>query len=88
MCHSGPAIRAMASVSWLRVSCTLPAVRARVDNLGTKLLAYVVDKNPSTLTRWQSQRNQPPIEAVRTLRLAYQVCKLLESEQSDQTIRA
>jgi hypothetical protein len=58
------------------------------EKLGTKLVAFMVDKDPSSVGRWRSGRSKPSDEAVRTMRSAYQVFQMLERHDSDATIRA
>lgn len=71
------------------VEITIPDLMAALtQKLGSKLVAYIVSKDPSTLSRWRSQESHPSDESTRALRTAYQVFQLLESEESDHTIRA
>ncbi len=63
-------------------------VKALIGKLGTKIVAFIADKNPSTISRWASGENVPDEYALRSLRAAYQVFDLLESEESDHTTRA
>lgn len=58
------------------------------EKLGPKLVAFVAGKGSSTVSRWRTGNIQPTEEALRPLRTAYQVFTLLESEESDHTIRA
>lgn len=58
------------------------------DKLGAKLVAFIVDKDLSTISRWKRGASTPTEDALRPLRVAYQVFQLLESEESDHTIRA
>lgn len=62
-------------------------VGALVDKLGARLVAYVVDRDRSTISRWASS-GELPLEADRALRAVYQVFRLLEPIESDHTIRA
>lgn len=63
-------------------------VVALKDKLGTRLAAFIADKDPSTINRWSTGETEPSEEALRPLRAAYQVFDLLEREESDHTIRA
>lgn len=63
-------------------------VSALCGKLGAKLVAFTANKNASTITRWKSGDVAAPEDALRPLRVAYQVFALLESEESDHTIRA
>jgi len=66
----------------------LDLVAALCDKLGAKLVAFIVDKDPSTVSRWKTGATVPPEEELRPLRVAFQVFQLLESAESDPTIRA
>lgn len=58
------------------------------DKLGAKLLAFIVGKDPSTISRWRQGKPIPDEETLRPLRVAFQVFQLLESAEADPTIRA
>jgi hypothetical protein len=62
-------------------------VQALTSKLGTRLICFVVDKDKSTISRWK-QGTPLPLEASQALRSIYQVFRLLESSESDHTIRA
>lgn len=62
-------------------------VEALTSKLGTRLICFVVDKDKSTISRWK--KGAPlPLEASQAFRSIYQVFRLLESGESDHTIRA
>lgn len=63
-------------------------VEALVSKLGTRLVCFVVNKDKSTLSRWKRGSTPLPLEASQALRSIYQVFRLLESSESDHTIRA
>lgn len=63
-------------------------ITAVVNKLGTRLVGFVVDKDKSTLTRWRKGDIAVPDESSKRLRLVYQIFRLLESSESDYTIRA
>ncbi len=63
-------------------------VEALSNKLGSKLVAFIADKAPSTVSRWRTAKSPASEDALRPLRTAYQVFTLLESEESDHTIRA
>lgn len=63
-------------------------VKALTAKLGIKLVAFVVDKDTSTVSRWRSGSSQPGGDSLRALRTAYQVFQLLEHSEADATIRA
>lgn len=63
-------------------------VSALSEKLGSKIVAYIADKNVSTINRWKDAERTPDEAALQPLRTAYQVFDLLETEESDHTIRA
>ena len=63
-------------------------VAALIDKLGVSIVAFMVDRDKTTVRRWAKGESALPLEANRALRLVYQVFKLLESVESDHTIRA
>lgn len=63
-------------------------VEALISKLGTRLVCFVVGKDKSTITRWKASESPLPLEASQALRTIYQVFRLLESSESDHTIRA
>lgn len=62
-------------------------VEALTLKLGTKLVAFIVDRDASTISRWKAGATVDE-SALRPLRIAYQVIKMLESVEADATIRA
>lgn len=62
-------------------------IEALTTKLGTKLVAFIADRDPSTLSRWKSGTGAGE-EALRPLRITYQVVKMLEPVEADATIRA
>jgi hypothetical protein len=62
-------------------------VEALTTKLGTKLVAFIVDRDPSTLSRWKNGTDAGET-ALLPLRITYQVVKMLESAEADATIRA
>lgn len=78
---------ARAHKSSLRIG-TRDLVAALTMKLGTRLLSFIAEKDQSTISRWKSGKTQPSDENLRPLRTAYQVFALLESAESDHTIRA
>lgn len=62
-------------------------VNALNDKLGARIVAFMVKRDKSTVTRWANGTTLP-LEAGRALRVVYQVFKTLESVESDHTIRA
>lgn len=62
-------------------------VGALTSKLGTRLVAFVVGRDPSTISRWKSghEAGEP---SLLPLRVAYQVVKMLEPVEADATIRA
>ena len=63
-------------------------VAALNSKLGAKLVAYIVDRDVSTLSRWQSGKTTAGEAALLPLRVAYQVIQTLERHEADPTIRA
>lgn len=63
-------------------------VNALIEKLGARLLAFMVNRDPSTLSRWKKGEVTIPSECSGALRLIYQVFRMLESHESDHTIRA
>lgn len=62
-------------------------VEALTSKLGTKLVAFVVDRDPSTISRWKAG-SEAGEASLLPLRIAYQVVKMLEPVEADATIRA
>lgn len=62
-------------------------VEALTAKLGTKLVAFIVDRDPSTISRWKSGTEADETSLL-PLRIAYQVVKMLEPVEADATIRA
>lgn len=56
--------------------------------LGSKLVAHLVDRSPSTVSRWRTGKTTLDETALVPLRVSYQIFKLLENEEADPTIRA
>lgn len=63
-------------------------VAALTQKLGAKLVAYIVDRDTSTISRWQSGKTEAGEAALLPLRVSYQVIQLLERHEADATIRA
>jgi hypothetical protein len=63
-------------------------VTALCDKLGPKSVAYIVDRDASSISRWKSGASDPGEAALRPLRVTYQVFQMLEGLESDHTIRA
>lgn len=63
-------------------------VAALNKKLGPKLVAFIADRNPTTIARWEKGPTVASEEALRPLRVAYQIIKLLERKEADATIRA
>ncbi len=63
-------------------------VQALTLKLGTRLVCFTVGKDKSTISRWKTGETPLPIESAQALRTIYQVFRLLESSESDHTIRA
>lgn len=62
-------------------------VEALTSKLGTKLVAFIVDRDPSTISRWKAGAEASEASLL-PLRIAYQVVKMLEPVEADATIRA
>lgn len=62
-------------------------IEALSTKLGTKLVAFIADKNAATLSRWKNG-NEASEVALQPLRLTYQIVKMLEGYEADATIRA
>lgn len=62
-------------------------VEALTSKLGTKLVAFIVDRDPSTISRWKAGAEAGEASLL-PLRIAYQVVKMLEPVEADATIRA
>ncbi|GAA1811312.1 hypothetical protein [Nesterenkonia flava] len=56
--------------------------------LGRQLLAFIVGKDPKSLSRWAAGTHSPKDREEKILRNAYQVFALLDPVESDHTIRA
>jgi uncharacterized protein (DUF2384 family) len=63
-------------------------VKFLVDLLGSKLTAYVVSVDVSTISRWSTGKATPSVEAERKLRATYQIARLLITADADHTARA
>ena len=63
-------------------------VTALVTKLGTRLVAFIADRDRSTVSRWKQDDANLPDNASQALRLVYEIFRLLEGEESDHTIRA
>jgi hypothetical protein len=63
-------------------------VAALTEKLGPKLVAFIVERNASTLSRWKTGSIDAGEASLLPLRQAYQVIRLLESAEADSTIRA
>jgi hypothetical protein len=63
-------------------------VEALTAKLGVKLVAFIVDRDTSTISRWKSGNHEAAESALLPLRIAYQVTQMLESHEADATIRA
>ncbi len=71
------------------VESTAEIARFLGENLGPKLVAFIVGADPKTVTRWAHSNGRTPQEdAERRLRGAYQVFQLLQTVESPHTIRA
>lgn len=62
-------------------------IEALTSKLGTKLVAFIVDRDPSTISRWKSGTEAGETSLL-PLRVAYQAIKMLEPVEADATIRA
>lgn len=62
-------------------------VNALIDKLGARILGYAVNRDKSTLSRWRNKATVPD-DASQAMRVIYQIFRLLESVESDHTIRA
>jgi len=62
-------------------------IEALTSKLGTKVVAFIVDRDPSTISRWKAGTDAGEASLL-PLRIAYQVVKLLEPVEADATIRA
>jgi hypothetical protein len=58
-----------------------------VETLGAKLVAFMVGRDPSTISRWTTGGVPQRDDAVRTLLLAYQVVDVLSTVEAAPTIR-
>lgn len=87
--HAGMAATARTSAhrSSVEVSQT-DLVEALCDKLGAKIVGYIVNRTPSTVSRWKSGDIEAGEAALLPLRITYQVIRLLESAEADATIRA
>lgn len=63
-------------------------VAALEEKLGARLLAFIVDRSQSTISRWKSESTEAGEASLLPLRVAYQVVRLLENAEADVTIRA
>src|SRR5699024_6730541 len=60
-----------------------------LDNLGPKLTAFLVDKDPQTVKRWSKGKQRPPQDDVeRRLRAAFQTALIIAEEDSRHVVRA
>lgn len=62
-------------------------IEALVDKLGAKLVAFLVDRDVSTISRWKGGRAVGEA-ALLPLRITFQVVQMLENHEADSTIRA
>ena len=62
-------------------------VEALISKLGAKVVAFMANRDTSTISRWKSGVTAEET-ALQPLRIAFQVVKLLESVEADATIRA
>ncbi|MCR1785367.1 hypothetical protein KVF89_22695 [Nocardioides carbamazepini] len=62
-------------------------VEALTTKLGAKLVAFIVTRNVSTISRWKSGQDAGEA-ALLPLRITYQVIQMLEGQEADSTIRA
>lgn len=62
-------------------------VEALTSKLGAKLVAFIADRDASTISRWKSGTPADEV-ALLPLRITYQIVKLLERAEADSTIRA
>lgn len=60
---------------------------ALTSKLGTKLVSFIVDRDPSTISRWKGGAEADEASLL-PLRIAFQVVKMLEPVEADATIRA
>lgn len=63
-------------------------VSALTTKLGSALVAYMVGRDRSTLSRWQRGTTVADEAALQPLRVSYQIVQMLEHEEADPTIRA
>lgn len=88
---SSPSAARSARTSAHRKSLEISAadlVATLSDKMGNKLVAFIADRDASTISRWKNGDIEPPEESLKPLRVAYQVFQLLESAEADATIRA
>lgn len=71
----------------VRVSQT-DLVAALCNKLGATQVGYVVDRNKSTISRWRSGAVEAGEASLRPLRVCFQIFRMLESVDADETIRA
>ncbi len=62
-------------------------IEALIAKLGAKLVAFIVERDVSTISRWKNGQEAGEA-ALLPLRIAYQIIQLLEGHESDATIRA
>lgn len=62
-------------------------VEALTTKLGAKLVAFIVERDASTISRWKSG-TEVGEAALLPLRITYQIVRMLESAEADATIRA
>lgn len=62
-------------------------VEALASKLGVKLVAFIADRDASTISRWRKGQVVDETTLL-PLRVAYQVVKMLETVEADATIRA
>lgn len=62
-------------------------IEALTAKLGAKLVAFIVDRDVSTISRWKTG-NEVGEANLLPLRITYQVVQMLEGEEADPTIRA
>ncbi len=62
-------------------------IEALTAKLSAKLVAFIVDRDVSTISRWKNGKDVGEA-ALLPLRITYQVVQMLEGEEADSTIRA
>lgn len=62
-------------------------VATLIDKLGARLVAFIVKRDVTTISRWKKSAPTQE-EALRRLMVTYQIFELLEAAEADHTIRA